>query len=108
VLSLAPLKRLALSARVVTSEPHPEPPSTESLPAWVEEEPTVVAVVEESSAPPLPIPATAVEERQMVAETVAPQLALETPAEVGPGGGDVVVVLDEDSTPPHRQGVATL
>jgi hypothetical protein len=68
----------------------------------------VVAVVEESSAPPLPIPATAVEERQMVAETVAPQLALETPAEVGPGGGDVVVVLDEDSTPPHRQGVATL
>jgi hypothetical protein len=61
----------------------------------------VVAIVEESSAPPLPIPAIVVEERQMVAETVAPQLALEPPAEVGLGGGDMVVVLDEDSTPPH-------
>jgi hypothetical protein len=43
VLSLAPLKRLALSARVVTSEPRLQPPSVEPLPARAEEVPTMAA-----------------------------------------------------------------
>jgi hypothetical protein len=89
---------------VVSSEPRPQPLSAESLPAQVEEEPAVVAVVEESSTLPPPVPATAVEEGQTIAETVTPQLALEPPAEAGLGGGDVVVVLDEDSVPPPSWG----
>jgi hypothetical protein len=72
VLNLAPLKRLVLSARVVSSEPCPQPPSAESLPARAEEEPVVVAVVEELSVPPPPVPATAVE----VGQTTAGWLAL--------------------------------
>jgi hypothetical protein len=60
VLSLVPLKRLALSARVMTSEPHPQPSCAEPLPARAEEE-SGVATAEESSAPPLPVTATTVE-----------------------------------------------
>jgi hypothetical protein len=62
VLSLAPLKRLALSARVVTSESRPQPPCIESLLARAEEESAVVAAAEASGAPPPPAPGTAVEE----------------------------------------------
>jgi hypothetical protein len=62
VLSLAPLKRLVLSAQVELSEPRPQPPSTEPLPSRAEEELMVVAVEEESSVPPPPVPAVAVEE----------------------------------------------
>jgi hypothetical protein len=47
VLSLAPLKRLALSAWVVTSEPRPQPPCAELLPARAEEEPSVITAAEE-------------------------------------------------------------
>jgi hypothetical protein len=106
VLSLAPLKHLALSARVVTSEPQPQPPSIEPLSARFDEEPAVVAAAEASGAPPPPIPSATVEEGQMVARATAPQSAPELPAEVGPSGGDVVVMLDEDLAPPHRRGVA--
>jgi hypothetical protein len=75
MLSLAPLKRLAQSARVVPSEPRPQPPCAEPLPAQVEEwlpmataveesgaPPPPVIEVEESSAPPLSATATTVEE----------------------------------------------
>jgi hypothetical protein len=37
VLNLAPLKRLALSAWVVSSEPRPQPPRAEPLPTQAEE-----------------------------------------------------------------------
>jgi hypothetical protein len=62
MLNLAPLKRLALSTRVVTSEPHPQPPSAESLAVQAEEESAVAAAAEASSAPPPPVHATTVEE----------------------------------------------
>jgi hypothetical protein len=52
MLTLAPLKRLALSARVVTSESRPQPPCTEPLPTRAGEELVVVAAAEESSVPP--------------------------------------------------------
>jgi hypothetical protein len=104
VLSLASLKRLALSARVVSSNPRPQPLSVESLPSRAEEEPAVVAAAEESSAPPPPVPTTAVEEGQTAVEVTAPQAALEPPAEAGLSGGDVVMVLDEDSAPPLPSG----
>jgi hypothetical protein len=88
VLSLAPLKRLALSARVVPSEPRAQPPSVESLPARAEEEPTVVAAAEASSAPPPPVLVAAAEVEQTTAGATAPQAALEPQAEAGPSGGD--------------------
>jgi hypothetical protein len=52
VLSLALLKRLAQSMRVVPSEPGPQPPCAEPLPAQVEEGLPVATVVEESGVPP--------------------------------------------------------
>jgi hypothetical protein len=104
VLSLAPLKRLALSAWVVSSETRPQPPSVESLQAWAEEEPVVVAAMGASGAPLPSVPSTAVEEGQMAAGATAPQANLELPVEAGPSGGDVVVILDEDSAPPPPSG----
>jgi hypothetical protein len=105
VLSLAPLKCLALNARVVSSEPHPQPLSTEPSPSRAEEEePAVVAAAEESIAPPPPVPAVAVEEGQTAAEAAAPQAILDPPAEAGSRGGDAVMILDEDSAPPPSSG----
>jgi hypothetical protein len=85
VLSLAPLKRLAQIAWVMPSEPRPQPPCAESLPAQVKEGLSVATVVEESDAPPPPVievegsgapppPATAaaLEEGQAAVETAAP------------------------------------
>jgi hypothetical protein len=89
----------------MTFEPRPQPSCVEPLPARAEEEPAVVATVEESSAPPPSVAATAIEEGQPTVETAAPQAALEPPTGVGSGGTDVVVVLDEDSVPPHRWGI---
>jgi hypothetical protein len=62
----------------------------------------MVSVVEASSAPPPRVPATAVEEGETAA--TAPQAVLEPPGEAGPSGGDVVMVLDEDLTPPPPSG----
>jgi hypothetical protein len=62
VLSLAPLKCLALSARVVPSEPRSQPPRVGPLPAQAEEGPVVVAAVEEPSTPPPRVAAITVEE----------------------------------------------
>jgi hypothetical protein len=56
-------------------------------------------VAEESSAPPPPVSA-AVEEGYTVAEATTPQAILELPAKAGPSDGDVVMILDEDPTPP--------
>jgi hypothetical protein len=70
VLSLAPLKRLALSAQVVPSEPRPQ---AEPLPVQVEEGLVVATVVEEPGAPPLPVTAAIVEEGRTVTETTAPR-----------------------------------
>jgi hypothetical protein len=53
--SLAPLKRMALSARVVTSEHRPQPPSVEPLPVRAEEELAVVAAAEASGMSPPPV-----------------------------------------------------
>jgi hypothetical protein len=99
VLSLAPLKHLALSARVVPCEPRLQPPCAEPLPEQAEEEPTVVTAVKEPSALPPPAAATTVEEGQTAVETAAPQAALELPSGAGKGGADDVVVLDEYSAP---------
>jgi hypothetical protein len=49
----------------------------------------VVAALEALGAPPLPVPAAAVEEGQTAAGATAPQAALELPAEADPSGGDV-------------------
>jgi hypothetical protein len=49
-----------------------------------------------------------VEEGQTAAKAIAPQSALEPPAEADPSGEDVVVVVvvvDEDSAPPPSSGV---
>jgi hypothetical protein len=106
VLSLAPLKFLAQSARVVPSVPHAQPPCTEPLPTQVEEGLAMATAVEESGAPPLPVTAAAVEEGRTTAEAAAPQAALEPPAEVGSSGADVVMVLsDEASALPPLAGV---
>jgi hypothetical protein len=54
VLSLVPLKHLALNAREVPSEPRSQPPRAEPLPTQAEDGPAMVAAVEEPSAlPPL-------------------------------------------------------
>jgi hypothetical protein len=73
VLSLTPLKRLAQSARVIPSEPRPEPPCADPLPAQVEEGLAVATAVEELGAPPPPVTATTVEEGRMAVETAAPK-----------------------------------
>jgi hypothetical protein len=74
VLSLVSLKRLALSARVVPSEPRPQPSSAESLPVQVEEGLAVSVAVEESAAPSSPAAATVVGEERVVTEMTAPKL----------------------------------
>jgi hypothetical protein len=104
VLSLAPLKRLALSARVVPSEPCPQPPSVEPLTSRAEEESAVVAAARESSAPPPQVPVAAIEEGQTAVEATTPEAILESPAEAGLSCEDVVMVLDEDPAPPPSSG----
>jgi hypothetical protein len=61
-------------------------------------------VAEESSTPPPPVPAVAVEEGQTVVEVAAPQATLEPPAEAGLSDGDVVMVFDENLAPPPSLG----
>jgi hypothetical protein len=73
VLNLAPLKLLALSARVMPSEPRPQPPYAEPLPVQVEEGLAVATVVEESVVPPPPVTATVVEEERAIEEMAAPK-----------------------------------
>jgi hypothetical protein len=73
VLSLAPQKRLALSAQVVSSEPRPQPSRTELLSAQAVEGLPVASVVEESGVPPPPATVAAVEEEQTALETAAPK-----------------------------------
>jgi hypothetical protein len=103
--SLAPLKLLALSARVVSSEPRPQPPYAEPLLVQVEEGLVVTTVVEESGAPPALVAAAVVEEGQTVTETTALQAALEPPAEADAGGEDVVMVpADVGLAPPPSGG----
>jgi hypothetical protein len=72
VLSLAPLKRLAISTRVVPSEPRPQPLCAEPLLVHVEEGLAVAIVVEETGALPPPVTATTVEEGRTTVETTAP------------------------------------
>jgi hypothetical protein len=104
VLSLAPLKRLALSAWVVPSKPHPQPPCDEPLPVQVKEG-LAIATMVESDVPPPPVAAAVVEEGRTVTETSAPQAALEPPVGTDPGGEDVVMVpADDDSAPPLPAG----
>jgi hypothetical protein len=85
---------------LVSSEPHPQPPSAESAPPRAKEESTVVAKTKAPIASPPPIPATTVEEGEAATEVIVTQVALETPTEAGPSGEGVVVVLDEDPVPP--------
>jgi hypothetical protein len=60
--------------------------------------PTAVAVEEASIAPQPPVPAV-VEEGEAATEATVSLTVLGQPAEAVPSGGDVVMVLDEDSTP---------
>jgi hypothetical protein len=73
VLSLAPLKCLAQSARVVPSELRPQPPCAEPLPTQVEEGLAMATAVVESDAPPPPVTAAVVEEGRTTVETAAPK-----------------------------------
>jgi hypothetical protein len=108
VLSLAPLKRLALSARVVPSEPHPQPPYGEPLSVQVEEGLIVATVVEESATPPSPVVAAAtVEEERTVMETTTPQETLGLPAGASTSGEDVVVTWTTVRCHPRQRGSMT-
>jgi hypothetical protein len=105
VLSLAPLKLLVLSTRVVPSEPHSQTPHAEPLPPQAEEEPVVVVAVEEPSAPPPLVAVVVVEEGWTTVETTASQAALAPPVGAGSGSAAMVVVSsDEDTTPPLLAG----
>jgi hypothetical protein len=104
VLSLVPLKRLALSAQVVTSESRPQPHSVEPLSARAEEESAGVAAAKASGAPSPPAPSATAEEGQTVAGAIAPQSAPKPPTEADPSSVGMVVVLDEDSAPPPSSG----
>jgi hypothetical protein len=106
VLSLGLLKRLALSAWVVSFEPRPQPPSAEPALPRVEEEPSVVTETSAPITPPLPAPATAIEEGEAATEMTITQASLEALSEAGPSVEGVVVVLDEDSAPPPHRRVA--
>jgi hypothetical protein len=57
-----------------------------------------------SIAPPPLVPVAAVEEGEAATEATAPQAVPEPSAEAVPSGGDVVMVLDEDLTPPPPSG----
>jgi hypothetical protein len=72
VLSLTPLKRLALSTRVVPFEPCPQPPYVELLSVQVEGGLAMATVVEESAVPP-PAAAAVIKEEQTVRDTIAPK-----------------------------------
>jgi hypothetical protein len=100
VLSLGPLKRLALRAQVISAKPQPQPLSTRPVLLQIEEAPSVVAETRLPTTPPPPAPAAAVEEGEAATEATAAQAALEASSEAGPGIEGVVVVLDEDSAPP--------
>jgi hypothetical protein len=71
VLSLGPLKRQALSTRVVSSEPRPQPPSIEPVALRSEEEPTVVIETRAPIVPPPPVPTATVEEGEAATEVTA-------------------------------------
>jgi hypothetical protein len=74
VLSPAPLKCLTQSARVVPSEPRPQPSCAEPLPAQVEEGLAMATTVEESGTlPPPPMTAAAIGEGRTVVETATPK-----------------------------------
>jgi hypothetical protein len=79
VLSLGTLKRLALSTRVVSSEPRPQPPSAEPARPRAEEELSVAAETRAPITPPPPVPSTAVEEGETATEATVAQVALEAP-----------------------------
>jgi hypothetical protein len=99
MLSLGPLKRLALRVHVISFEPQPHPPSTRLVPFQAEEAPSVVV---ETRAPTTPLPtapATTVKEGEAATEETVTQVALEAPFEAGLSVEGVVVVLDEDSAP---------
>jgi hypothetical protein len=98
ILSLAPVKRLALSARVVPFEPRPQPQYTKPLPVQVEEG-LVVAVTVEESAAPFPSAATVVGVERVVTTMTAPQAALEPQAVTSSSGDDVVMVLVDQGAP---------
>jgi hypothetical protein len=68
MLSLGPLKRLALSAQVISPEPQAQPLSTMPVQPHAEEEPSVVAETRVPTMPPPPAPATSVEECEVVTE----------------------------------------
>jgi hypothetical protein len=65
-----------------------------------DEAPLVVAETRAPTTPPPPASATTVEEGEAATEATITQVALEAPSEAGPSIEGVVVVLDEDLTPP--------
>jgi hypothetical protein len=64
---------LALSARVVPSKPHPQPPYADPLPVQVDEGLAVATVVEESVTPPPPMATAIIVDERTVTETTAPK-----------------------------------
>jgi hypothetical protein len=81
------------------------------VPSQAEEAPSVVAEMSAATAPPPPAPAATVEEGEAATEVTITYAALEAPSEAGPSVEEVVVVLDEDATPPpmsERHDAATV
>jgi hypothetical protein len=99
VLSLAPLKRVALSARTAPSEPHSQPQYTEPLLVLVEEGLVVAVEVEEIAVPSPPVAAAIMGEERTVTEMDAPQARLEPQGRTGSGDNDVVMVLADQGAP---------
>jgi hypothetical protein len=75
-------------------------PYAESLPVQAEEGLAVAVEVEETATPPTLFAATNTGKERAVAETVAPQMGLESQAGSGPGDDDVVMVPIDQGAPP--------
>jgi hypothetical protein len=84
VLSVGPLKRLALRAQVISPEPQPHPPSTRPVPLQAEEAPSVVSETRAPTTPPPVVPAAAVEEGEAATGAILTPAAPEAPSEAGP------------------------
>lgn len=93
VLSLAPLKRLALSVRVMPSETQTQPPCTVPLPMLVGEGLVVAITVEESVVLLPPAAAALMGEEQTTLVTAAPQATLEHQAGASSSNDNVLMVL---------------
>jgi hypothetical protein len=100
VLSLAPLKRVALSAHDPPSKPRSQPPYIELLAEYARGGLVVATEVVGSIAPPPPATADDSGKERMVVKTAVSQVALELQVGTTSSDGDVVMVSVEQAVPP--------